>query len=157
MVEATQTGEVPPMAYLPPTINGKPTRIDERVAKRGIPTVRDNIVRIQREADPLSFLIAVSNGQLFPVHIVQPNGEIATVYEMPTLNQRIRAAQYLAEKMMPKMGVIKVVDDRPPGAPVPAGAPMTFAQAVEKAASNMAEGRPLLENHATIEAQADDE
>lgn len=146
--------DVPPMVYLPPTINGKPTQIVERVANRGLPSVRDNIVRIQREADPLAFLIAVANGQVFPVHIVDEHGKVTTEYESPTLNQRMRAAQYLAEKMLPRMGVLKIVGaDGKPGETRPDGAPMTFDQAVERAAANLMDGRPMLENR-IVDAEA---
>jgi hypothetical protein len=54
--------------------------------------------RIMREADPLAFLISVSNGQAIKVGPPESDGE-----EYPSLDQRIHVAVTLARKVIPDL------------------------------------------------------
>lgn len=74
-----------------------------------MPDVREQIIRIYNEADPIGFLNDVVNGKMIETHdVVEKDGmmEVVTTYVQPTIKQRIDVAKYLAEKYMPKMAVV---------------------------------------------------
>lgn len=112
-----------------------------------IESVRDTITRIQQEADPIGFLVAVQNGAMIEIIQLSRNEDGEMIqrihYEQPTIKQRIEVAKLLAQKVLPSVSVQKVVveDLRPKDKPedthyVPGqeGQP-TFAQLVHAAAS----------------------
>jgi hypothetical protein len=70
--------------------------------------------RIEREADPIGFLIAIQNGEPFKVDPAEKGDEAAKVF--PSLDQRITAATTLAKKVMPDMKAVE--HDVAPGAAV---------------------------------------
>lgn len=111
-----------------------------------VKTIRDQVIQIQQQADPIGFLIAVQTGALIEVVdiVAGPDGKPVQQisYVQANLKQRIDTARYLANKVLPSMSVQKVVveDNRPdqerdalsstgdPGQP-------SFAQIVSAAAS----------------------
>jgi hypothetical protein len=139
-IEGAMEGTLVPMVYMPPgqRIKGKKGSM---VVKRYDDTrvqIQGEIVRIQQEADPTGFLIAVVNGAAFVSKFIDENGNIHERIEFPTLTQRIKVAQHLQGVYMPKLGVVKHI--LPPGKDGegdggdPNGRP-SFAQLVELAAS----------------------
>jgi hypothetical protein len=104
-------------------------------------SVRDNLLRIQEEADPLGFLIAVQQGDLIPVTYVSDDGHVVTEYHQAGLDQRIGVAKFLAAKVLPTLSVTKHVM-APPADPStdeydpsnPGQTNKTFAQIVQDAA-----------------------
>lgn len=102
-------------------------------------SVRDNVIRIQENADPIGFLMEVMNGSLFPVQYVDEDGNLAEHYVAAPMDARIQIAKYLANKVLPTLSVTKHVIDTPdpndnqaydpsrPGQP-------SFAQIVQMAA-----------------------
>jgi hypothetical protein len=113
-----------------------------KIARGPVVTVRQNIVRIQEQADPFGFLIAVQTGALIPVSFVNEEGEVETIYQATPLKERIAVAKYLAAKIMPTLSITKHVvdegsgeeDDRGAFDPARPGQP-SFAQVVNMAAS----------------------
>lgn len=133
-----------------------------KVNRQPIQNIRDTILRIQQEADPIGFMIDVQEGAIFEEIVIQDVEEInevtgekhtvtvqRTEYVSPTLKQRLEAAKFLANKVLPTLTVqqIQVQDQRreeandesagynpalkEPGQP-------TFAQIVHAAASKVA-------------------
>jgi hypothetical protein len=123
-----------PLVYLPPgqrtqTRVNKPTKLD----------VKDQLIRIQHEADPVGFLIAAMNGEAFQVHIITEGGEQISVPMQASMKDRIKIAMHLADKLMPNLNLHKHIT--PPGGDgnsgqLPGASGMTFAQMVAKASSN---------------------
>lgn len=104
-------------------------------------SVKENLLRIQEEADPLGFLIAVQQGDLLPVTYVSDDGHVVTEYHQAGIDQRISVAKFLAAKVLPTLSVTKHVmeppvdpskDDYDPSRPGQAN--KTFAQIVQDAA-----------------------
>lgn len=131
--------------------NDRPGGVKRRevvVQRQATVSVRDNLLRIQEEADPLGFLIAVQNGDLIPVSYVDDNGEVVTTFSQAGLDQRISVAKFMATKVLPTLSVTKHViengdapdaesdsayDPNRPGAP-------SFAQIVQEAAMRRQQG-----------------
>lgn len=113
-------------------------------------TVRDNIIRIQENADPIGFLMEVMNGSLFPVQFVDENGEIHEHYVAAGMTERVQIAKFLANKVLPTLSVTKHVVDPAGGAdesgaaydPSRPGQP-SFAQIVQMAAARRKGGVPM--------------
>ena len=61
--------------------------------------------RIEKEADPIGFLIYVVQGRLMKSAPMKDYSETVDVY--PTLDQRISAAQALARKIVPDMKAVE--------------------------------------------------
>ncbi len=56
--------------------------------------------RIEKEADPIGFLTQVKNGEAIKAGAVKEGGEAADI--IPTLDQRMSAAQFLARRISPE-------------------------------------------------------
>ena len=80
--------------------------------KKGIPNKISVATRerIQREADPIGFLIDVANGKAIKAAFPSKDDgtKTGTVQIYPTLDQRIEAAQYLGKKLMPDLKAIEM-------------------------------------------------
>lgn len=103
-------GDTPIMLYKPQHINGKDAR-EVAVVRTTQVSIKENVLRITQNADPIGFLMAVQNGQIFEYHIVKEDGTIQTFYEQATLAQRLSVARFLADKVMPRMSLVKISDD----------------------------------------------
>lgn len=90
--------------------SGKKRREVVQVAKRNhVVTVREQIIRIQEDADPLAFLISVQRGDLIPVSFVDDDGNVCTMYQQASLKDRVDVARYLTNKVLPTLSVTKHV------------------------------------------------
>lgn len=121
-------------------------------------SIRDTIIRIQQEADPIGFLMGVMQGAVFETPLVMEEATINEVtgesmkqlkevrlYESPTMKQRIEAAKFLANKVLPSLSVqqVQIRDETKKDAEQedaaynPMGEPgqPTFAQLVHMAAA----------------------
>jgi hypothetical protein len=83
----------------PSHINGKPTKVV---------TVRDNIIRIQA-SDPIAFLMNVMDGRPLTQTFISPEGEVMQTYIDVPAKERIKAAMFLAGKLMPQMHLVQAV------------------------------------------------
>jgi hypothetical protein len=130
-----------------------------KVVQPTIVSIRDQIIKIQTEADPIQFMINIQNGALFEnVILTETDGVPGKLifYEQPNLKQRIEAAKYLANKVLPTLSVQKHIVERPdesgeeaelrPGQP---GQP-SFSQLVSAAASKAQEAARALPDHRVI-------
>lgn len=97
------------MVYRPAQVNGKNVKEVTIIKEQPLPSIKDNIIRIVNEADPMGILIAAAQGQLFEFHVVDKHGNIETYYESVDLGQRLKIARYLADKVMPRLGIVKHV------------------------------------------------
>ncbi len=110
---------------------------------RPAPTIslKENLLRIVQEADPLGFLISVQRGDLQPVTHVSPNGELEVRYVQPDLGIRVGVAEFLTHKILPTIslkmqnpfGDKSDEDSEAPVRPGQPGAP-TFSEMVSQAA-----------------------
>jgi hypothetical protein len=96
--------EAPGLVHYPPMIRGKKTKV-LYAFKRNRPTIRENMVRIETEADPVGLLIAIANGTPIASFHISENGDVTTKYETPNVKLRIQAARSLLDKVMPKVSV----------------------------------------------------
>ncbi len=139
-------GQLPPR---PPVFTNRPQAVKIHSAGN-VTHIRDNLVRIEQEADPLGFLIAVQRGDLIPVHTVDADGDLITTYQQAGLADRITTAKFLVNKLLPNLSVTKHLVDSPkeddqngptigrPGQP-------SFAALVSAAASrSYAEATPVV-------------
>lgn len=88
-------------------VNNDSGRRELRVIKTQAPQVRDEIIRIVDEGDPIGFLIAVMNGELVESHLVDKDGEVHSFHSTATLKDRIAIAKFLTNKYMPTVAVTK--------------------------------------------------
>jgi len=110
---------------------------------RPAPTInlKENLLRIVEEADPLGFLISVQRGDLQPVSHVNGIGEIEVRYVQPDLGIRVGVAEFLVHKILPTIS-LKMQNPFQDGAesekeaPVRPGQPgaPTFSEMVSRAA-----------------------
>ena len=121
--------------------------------------ISDQLVRIEQEADPLGFLIAVQRGDLIPVHVVTDEGEVHTTYQQASVNDRITIAKFMVNKILPSLSVTKhlVQNDEPPEGTGQPGAPgqPSFAAMVSAAASRRS-ARPIRDVPATPIIEVED-
>jgi hypothetical protein len=109
-IAATDLGRsLPPLVYIPPMIRGKkPTVIgDGRLLQP--PTVQENIVRIHESLDPIGMLMAAAAGLPMVAWIVTRDGQIEEVTEVLALKERIKIAQWLGDRVHPRLraGLVK--------------------------------------------------
>jgi hypothetical protein len=112
--------EMAPM-IIPAARNGRKEII--RHAPTKIENIRDTIIRIQTDADPIGFLIAVQNGALIEcVSVGEEDSDIEPGmkvlkefkwYEQASPKQRIEAARFLANKVLPSLSVQKHIVEKP--------------------------------------------
>lgn len=110
---------------------------------RPAPTInlKENLLRIVEEADPLGFLISVQRGDLQPVSHVNGLGEIEVRYVQPDLGIRVGVAEFLVHKILPTISLKMAnpfqdaaeAEKEAPVRPGQPGAP-TFSEMVSRAA-----------------------
>ena len=61
--------------------------------------------RIEKEADPIGFLVNIVNGE--PIEVANPADSSATVTVYPNYEQRQDAAKTLAKKVLPDMKAVE--------------------------------------------------
>jgi hypothetical protein len=134
-IERGLRGEVPDaQVYRPKKINGRPVREVAIVRRQQLPDVRGEMLRILTEADPIGFLIAVTQGMAFETHFITKTGDVVTEYEYADLKERIKVARYLTDKVIPKLAVVRhIVPEDLGGNPAEPSSGMSWAQIVEKA------------------------
>jgi hypothetical protein len=154
-------GDNPVMLYKPTHINGKKVQ-EVTVVRTHTVSIKENVLRITEHADPIGFLMAVQNGQIFEYQIIKEDGEIKTYYEQATLAQRIGVARFLADKAMPRMSLVKISDDSSSGGQ--GGAPQgggdggrSFSQIVERAAQRQRQIAALGADAEDSDYESDDE
>jgi|SRR5579863_7378716 len=64
--------------------------------------------RIMQEADPIGLLISVVNGESVKTATLDDNGRTIEAEVLPTLDQRLDAAQFLAKKLLPDLKAIEM-------------------------------------------------
>lgn len=107
-LKAPEGTPVPSGVWLPPALRSKPLRIAQQVAvTRAPPTVQENVIRINGEADPIGLLIAIANGQPVATFAITEDGEVETAYETLPLKERLKVIFHLADKVLPRMQVTK--------------------------------------------------
>jgi hypothetical protein len=90
--------------YTPPMLRGKRTKVLYALKQKS-PTIRENVVRIETEADPIGLLIAIANGIPVASFHIDEDGNITTKYETAPLKLRLQASRSLLDKVMPKVSV----------------------------------------------------
>ena len=99
---------IPSGVWLPPSIRGVAVRVSQDVAiTRNPPNVKENVIRIEAESDPIGLLIAIANGQPIANFAVNDDGEVITAYETLPLKERLKVIFHLADKVLPRMQVTK--------------------------------------------------
>ncbi len=103
-LEASELGRsLPPMVYLPPMIAGKrPVVIGDGVLATA-PTIKENIVRIHDCLDPIGMLMAAASGLPMVAWIVNRDGTVEEIMEVLALKERIKIAQWLADRVAPRL------------------------------------------------------
>lgn len=96
---------VPEPVFLPPALRG--AQVAKYFSGQG-PNIKENLVRIYEEADPVGYLIAIATGQpVATFHTYKQDGEWKTRVEYKSLDIdnpiRLRAIQHLADKVIPKL------------------------------------------------------
>jgi len=87
--------------------SGKPARRQDVVRQSAPPEVGAEVVRVINECDPVGFLSDIINGKAIECFVVEEDGKVTATHETASLNQRIAAAKFLAERYMPKVAVVK--------------------------------------------------
>jgi hypothetical protein len=118
---------VPGYVFLPPRLRGKRVRIVQDVAvKTSLPNIRDNIVRIVDEVDPIGLMIAIANGQPVASFYVEEgeDGEpvVAVRYETVDLKDRLNIIRALADRVHPRMSISQSVPPEKPAGDKPRAA-----------------------------------
>lgn len=112
-LNAPEGAPVPSGVWLPPTIREHKVRVSHDIAvTRDPPSVKENIIRINGESDPIGLLIAIANGQPISTFAVNEDGEIEIAYETLPLKERLKVIFHLADKVLPRMQVTKKSGDK---------------------------------------------
>lgn len=107
-LNAPEGAPVPQGVWLPPTLRDQPLRVSQEVAiTKKPPTVVENVVRINGEADPIGLLIAIANGQPISTFTIAEDGEVIMAFETLPLKERLKVIFHLADKVLPRMQVTK--------------------------------------------------
>ena len=109
-INAPEGAPVPSGVWLPPLVRDQKLRVQHDVAvTREPPSVVENVIRINGEADPIGLLIAIANGQPISTFAINEEGEVAIAYETLPLKERLKVIFHLADKVLPRMQVTKKV------------------------------------------------
>jgi hypothetical protein len=104
-----EEGAVPEAVFLPPAIRGK--MVHAQYVTDGKPVdIKQHVIRIQDECDPVGLLIAIANGQPVATFTVDEDGETCAAFETLPLKDRITVIKFLSDKVLPRMSVFKKVD-----------------------------------------------
>ena len=111
VIKADKLNEpVPSAVFLPPASRGGKNVVYalEKMDEHPV-SVEQQIVRIQQEADPIGYLIAIVTGQPVPTYTVLKDGSVKVEYHSlpPDSPVRERAAKHLADKVLPRMSVTR--------------------------------------------------
>jgi len=100
---------VPSAVFLPPALRNAPNAVYAFTGE--LPNVKQNMIRIQEECDPVGMLIAIATGMPVATHSVKKNAdgewEIETKYQSLPIDNPIRerVIKTLADKVIPRMSV----------------------------------------------------
>jgi hypothetical protein len=112
---AADHGEaLPALVHLPPALRGKKPRVVHLTHQ--LPDVRDSIIRIQSEVDPIGLLIAIANGQPIAEIRVDQDGKTYLKAVNAGMKERMQAIKALADRVHPRMSVNKQIssaEDKP--------------------------------------------
>lgn len=112
-INAPEGAAVPQGVWLPPALRDQPLRVSQDVAiTKAPPTVVENVIRINGEADPIGLLIAIANGQPISTFAINEDGEVSIAYETLPLKERLKVIFHLADKVLPRMQVTKKLGDQ---------------------------------------------
>jgi hypothetical protein len=75
-------------------------------------SVQETFLQIQ-ELDPITFLGKIMNGEPVPTVIVDKNGDVFTEYDIASMTDRRKAAEFLAAKLMPTLHAHKIIPGTP--------------------------------------------
>ena len=102
-----EEAHVPAHVYMPPALREK--QDVQYIFKNKPPSIDQHLARIEAEADPIGLLIAIAIGQPVPEFNVGPDGEVQVEFQTLPINNRYRmkAIEYLADKVMPSMTMSK--------------------------------------------------
>ena len=73
--------------------------------------VRDILVEVQ-SYNPIEFLGKIMQGEPVPSKYIDEDGNEHITFLVPAMKDRVRAAQFLANKMIPTMHAHKIVNER---------------------------------------------
>lgn len=96
---------VPSAVFLPPAQRGGRQVVYS--FGTALPNVKQNMIRIENEADPIGLLIAIATGQPIATHTIDAEGNLKTRYETLPLSSPVRAQviKHLADKILPRLSV----------------------------------------------------
>ena len=144
-----------PAVFIPPGVrlmlagNGvERSIISEELDKTfGKPSFDDNILRIEREVDPIGMAIAIVQGASIPVYV--PNGnEVKVKYVQVSTRERMKLLHKLADRVLPAASPRKI--GKPNDQPDAATDPVGFIAMVQRGAEM---ARAIMGNAKVIEAQ----
>lgn len=158
--DLTNGTPAPPLIVRAASQEGRPGKQIVTVRNARVTSVRETILRIQHECDPIGFLMNVINGAVFEAHEIGEDGQPSSFYESPTLQARIKVAQFLAHKVAPAISIQQHQLLSPPeevvhNDPMRPGMP-SFAQLVQMAASIQPSGQQQLQPAGPLHAPTDD-
>lgn len=106
-LSAAQADEpIPQAVFLPPALReGK--NIVYAIDNKNLPSIAQNTVRINMEADPVGLCIAIALGMPVPTYSIDKAGDLKVKYETLPLNSPVRERfiKFLAERIMPRLSV----------------------------------------------------
>ena len=110
-IHAPEGVVIPEHVYLPPAIRGQNVRVIQDIAVRSDPpSIKDNVVRISENCDPIGLLMAVAMGQPVACFGVDEDGNVTVEFETLPLKERMQTIRFLADKVLPRMSLTKQVD-----------------------------------------------
>jgi hypothetical protein len=99
---------IPQHVFLPPAIRGQDIRVVQDVAVSSAPpSIKDNVIRITEQCDPIGLLMAVAMGQPVACFGVDEDGKVTVNYETLPLKERMQTIRFLADKVLPRMSITK--------------------------------------------------
>lgn len=108
-----EEGSIPEAVFVPPAIRGK--MVHTQFVTDGKPIdIKQHVIRIQDEADPVGMLIAIANGQPIPTFTIDADGKTSVKYETLDLKDRITVIKFLSDKVLPRMSVFKKMTGKDP-------------------------------------------
>lgn len=94
----------PPIINLAKKKGGKPMTVLKVITTR-TPVIKDEVLKIIADCDPIQFLCDIVNGQPLQCWIVAEDKTLIEEFESPTVQQRINAAKFLTNKYLPNAPV----------------------------------------------------
>lgn len=112
-----------PAVFIPPGVRPAfaQNRIEREILEErlkesfGSVDYENQLLRIERDLDPIGMAIAIAQGMAIPVFVPDAKGGVKVSYVQPSTRERMKVLHKLIDRAMPAKSPVKTPEAKPPG------------------------------------------